>query len=151
VLLNTLGYKARLKLIPTVSGIGPYFDHVLDSRNRAQMGFYGWVSDFPSDTGFLQPLFSCAAFVAGDLHRNQDPSEFCDPAVDRMLAAAERAQAENPAAAAALWQRVERAILRQAPLVPTVNPQNISFVAKRVRNFQYHPQWGVLLDQLWLR
>jgi hypothetical protein len=35
--------------------------------------------------------------------------------------------------------------------VPTYVPQNIAFVAKRVDNFQYHPQWQVLLDQLWLK
>jgi hypothetical protein len=31
------------------------------------------------------------------------------------------------------------------------NGQNVSFVSKRVGNFEYNPQWGVLLDQLWVR
>ena len=35
--------------------------------------------------------------------------------------------------------------------MPTDNSQNVAFVAKHVGNFQYHPEWGVLLDQLWLR
>lgn len=115
------------------------------------MGYYGWLADFPSDVGFLPPEFSCAAFANGDPQLNQDPSGLCDPTVDRLLAEATAAQASNPAAAPALWQKAERAILALAPIVPTDNSQNVAFLAKRVGNFQYHPQWGVLLDQLWVR
>jgi hypothetical protein len=32
----------------------------------------------------------------------------------------------------------------------TDNSQNVAFVAKRV-GFQVHPEWGVPLDQLWLK
>jgi peptide/nickel transport system substrate-binding protein len=60
-------------------------------------------------------------------------------------------QAQSPAAAPALWQSAERAILRQAPLLPTYNPDNVAFLAPHVGNFQYHPQWGILLDQLWVK
>jgi peptide/nickel transport system substrate-binding protein len=54
-------------------------------------------------------------------------------------------------AASALWQKAERAVLAQAPIVPTYNQQDVSFVSKRVGNFQYNPQWRVLLDQLWVK
>ena len=67
------------------------------------------------------------------------------------LAAASDADAQNPTAAPALWQRAERAILARAPVVPMYNLQDATFVAKRVGNVQQHPQWGVLLDRLWVR
>ncbi len=148
--LNAIGYRARLKAITPSPDIGAYFGPISDPKTRAQVGYYGWSADFPSAAGYLPPQFSCAAFIP-DRHRNQDPSEFCDPAVDRLLAAATAAQAQNPAAAPALWNKAERAILEQAPLVPGFTQEDVTFLSKRVGNFQYHPQWGVLLDQLWVR
>jgi ABC-type transport system substrate-binding protein len=71
--------------------------------------------------------------------------------VDRLLAAATNADAENPTGAPARWQRAERAILALAPVVPMYNLQVATFVAKRVGNVEQHPQWGVLLDRLWVR
>jgi YVTN family beta-propeller protein len=140
--LNSIGLRAQLKPVRVVSDIGAYFGRIFDPRTRAQIGFLNWAADFPSVIGFLPPLFSCT---------QNNASEFCDRAVDRLFAVAEAAQAQNPGAAPALWQKAERAVLAQAPIVPTDNPENVAFVAKDVGNFQYHPQWGVLLDQLWLK
>jgi YVTN family beta-propeller protein len=138
--LNSIGLRAHLKLIPLRQGIGDYFSAVF--RAHPQMGYDNWIADYPSDGGFLPPVFSCRGFNS----RN-----FCDPAVDRLFTVAARAQAQNPYAAPALWRKAERAILSRAPIVPADNPQNVAFVAKRVGNYQYHPEWGVLLDQLWVR
>jgi hypothetical protein len=51
-------------------------------------------------------------------------------------------QAQDLPTAGALWQKVEREILAQAPMVPTYNGQVVDFVSKRVGNYKYHPQWG---------
>ena len=32
-----------------------------------------------------------------------------------------------------------------------MTPKTTDIVSKRVGNYQYHPVWGVLLDELWLR
>jgi peptide/nickel transport system substrate-binding protein len=58
---------------------------------------------------------------------------------------------QDPASATALWQEIERALLAQAPIVPMYNRNDVGFVSERVGNYQYNPQWGVLLDQLWVR
>jgi len=140
--LRTLGFRTRLKVI---SDTGAYFMHVNPPRgNASQVAWYAWAADFPSQAGFLLPLFECAdnAFI---------PNRFCNRRVDRLLAAATDADAQNPAAAPARWQRAERAILAQAPIVPMYNLQVATFVAKRVGNVEQHPQWGVLLDRLWVR
>ena len=31
------------------------------------------------------------------------------------------------------------------------NERHVTLVSRRVRTYQYNPQWGVLLDQLWVR
>lgn len=149
--LDSLGYRARLKSVRVVSDPGVYFTLILDSRRRVQTGYYGWNADFPSDVSFLHDLFACAAFVPGSPQATSDPSQFCDRSIDRQMARAVSVQAQDPAAASIMWQRVEREILAQAPMVPAYNRQTGEFVSKRVGNYQYHPQWGVLLDQLWVR
>jgi hypothetical protein len=35
--------------------------------------------------------------------------------------------------------------------VPLYNPQALTALSERVGNYQYHPFWQVLLDQLWVR
>jgi peptide/nickel transport system substrate-binding protein len=148
--LRAIGYRAGLKTVKPGPAPKGYFARIYDPSTRAQMGYTGWLADFPSDAGYLPPQFSCAVF-SPDPHLNQDASEFCDRRVDRLLREAAAAQAQNPGAAPALWNEAERAILEQAPLVPTYNQQDVTFLGKNVGNFQYHTQWGVLLDQLWVR
>ena len=60
-------------------------------------------------------------------------------------------QATNPPEATLLWQQIEDDLLAQAPLLPTVNRRNVDFLSKRVGNYQYNPQWGALLSQLWVK
>jgi len=137
--LNSIGLQARVKLV----SLNDYFDSIKDPRNRAQVGYDNWIADYPSAGSFLPPLFSC--------RRVFNPSQFCDPSIDALFAAAEDAQAQNPGAATALWQKAERRLLAQAPLVPADNGKTVTFLGKGISNFQFHPEWGVLLDQLWLK
>jgi hypothetical protein len=37
-----------------------------------------------------------------------------------------------------------------APWLPLVIQQSVELVSKRVGNYQYHPQYGSLIEQLWL-
>jgi len=57
----------------------------------------------------------------------------------------------DPAEAITLWQRVEDAILARAPIIPAFNRTYVSLVSPRVGNYQYNPQWGLLLSQLWVK
>jgi peptide/nickel transport system substrate-binding protein len=67
------------------------------------------------------------------------------------MARAAAVQVQDPAAATVLWQQVEQSILAHAPVVPAYNRRNVDFVSKRVGNYQYNPQWGLLLDQAWVK
>jgi len=146
--LKSLGYRARLH---PVKEVDKYFGLISDSRRRIQIGWFGWGSDFPSESAFIGVQFACSAFVPASPYRNQDPSAFCNRSIDRQLDHAGAVQAQDPPAARALWQRIEREILALAPVVPTYNRQNVDLLAKRVGNYQFHPQWGTLVDQLWVK
>jgi peptide/nickel transport system substrate-binding protein len=147
-LLRSLGYRTKTRLIADPQ---KYFETVTNSRTRAQTGYYGWASDFPSESGFISPVFTCGAVVPGDAIGTTNPAQFCNPGLDRELEHAASVQAQDPPAAHALWRALERKLLAQAPYVPTYNRKNVDFLAKRVGNYQYHPQWGPLIDQLWVR
>jgi YVTN family beta-propeller protein len=134
-LLDSIGLQARVR---TVKDFGAYFERVTNPGTHAQIGYGNWIADYPSVAGFLPPILSCAG----------NPSQFCNTAIDRLFA---KAEAEDPAAALPLWQKAQQAIFAQAPIVPADNGEGVAFLAKRVRNFQSHPEWGVLLDQLWVR
>jgi DNA-binding SARP family transcriptional activator len=45
----------------------------------------------------------------------------------------------------------DRDIVDQAPWLPTVTPTWTDFISKRTGNYQFHPLWGILIDQLWVR
>jgi peptide/nickel transport system substrate-binding protein len=68
-----------------------------------------------------------------------------------MIDRATQMQADDPAAAGELWGEIDRAIVDQAPFLWLVSTSDVGFVSERVGNYQVSPQWGVLLDQLWVR
>jgi peptide/nickel transport system substrate-binding protein len=140
-----------VKIVPPEPDVSAYFSQVSDSRTAAQIGFGGWSADYPSAAGFISPLLSCAAFVPASPSLSTNLAEFCDHSIDAQMARATALQVQNPPAATLLWQQIERELLEQAPLLPTTNRRNVEFVSKRVGNYQYNPQWGALLDQLWVR
>ena len=115
------------------------------------MGYMNWAADYPSAAAFIPPLLSCDAFKPASPVQNTNYSGFCDHSIDAQMIHAAALQVDDPAAATKLWQRVERSILAQAPLLPVYNRSDVDFVSKRVGNYQYNPQWYVLLDQLWVK
>ena len=147
-LLDSLGYRARLQVVREG---GEYFARVSDARTRTQVGFSGWFLDFPSAGGFLRPLLSCGAYDPDSPETTSNFSGFCDRSIDVQMARAGAAQVTDPAAGLQLWQRVEEAILAQAPVVPAFNFNYVSLVSARVGSYQYNPQWGILLSQLWVK
>ena len=67
-----------------------------------------------------------------------------------MMARATALQLSDPRPAAA-WERVDRRITDQALWVPIENLSTPELVSSRLRNYQFHPVWGFIADQAWLR
>jgi YVTN family beta-propeller protein len=137
-LLRDLGYRSELRtfddphlIIENAAG---------EPRPRPQLGILGWIADSAGPFTFLKPLISCS----GDTNL----SRFCDPKIDAQMQQA--AVASGPEAIEK-WRRVESALAAQAPTVPLANWQDTALTAERVGNYQHHPLWGTLLDQLWVK
>jgi peptide/nickel transport system substrate-binding protein len=146
-LLRRLGYRSSIRVI---SDIQAYFEYAADSRHRVEIGTLGWVADFAAPSVFLRNLFSCASFRPKS-RSNRNLSEFCDRGIDAQMSRAAAVQASDPVRANVLWADVDRALTDRAAAVPLVDRSAVVLASKRVGNYQYHPQWGTLLDQLWVR
>jgi len=144
--LRELGYRVTLKVLDHDA----YWQHVNNSRTRAQTGFIGWLQDYPAPSEFFIN-FTCASFVPDTPH-NGSQSGTCDPRIDRAFRRALAAQgAESPASANASWAALDRIVTNFSPWAPLYNPRNVVFVSRRLGNLQSNPQWGILIDQIWVR
>jgi YVTN family beta-propeller protein len=135
-LLRRLGYPTRIRLVTHAA------------LAHAPASVFGRIQLIPTEWGdtsygFFATWFSCAG---GSSH-----GWFCDPVVDRENHRAHSLQAARPEVAASIWARVDRELADQAASVPLANRRAIDFVSGRLRNYQAHPYWGVIADQLWLR
>ena len=145
--LDSIGFRARLETTDRDS----YYSTVADSRVGAQTGYYTWIALYPSAADFIPPQLRCRAFAPASPEQNSNLSAFCDRAIDAQMAHAAAVQVQDPAAATVLWQQVEQALLAQACVVPAYNRSNVDFVSARVGNYQYSPQWDMLLGQAWVK
>jgi ABC-type oligopeptide transport system substrate-binding subunit len=146
-LLDQLGYRTSLRIAQSFE---EHYAYVADSRNRAQLGGAGWFADTLAASNFFQPLFTCASFVPKS-PVNENLSEYCDPRLDAKMTEAAALQASDSVRADELWADVDRALVDRAVALPWGNPRNRVLVSERVGNYQNHPLWGTLLDQLWVK
>jgi peptide/nickel transport system substrate-binding protein len=144
--LRQLGYRASLRLLPDST----YYTYTNNSSNHAQVIDGGWDADYPSADDFFAKL-TCSYFVPRDGLDTTDASEYCNPACDTQVAHAAALQATNPLAANAAWARLDREVTNLALWVPTVTPNEIDLISRRVHNYEYNPLWGALIDQIWVR
>jgi peptide/nickel transport system substrate-binding protein len=134
-LLRELGYRPRLRTFPDL--------HLIlenATTTRPQIGMWGWIADSAGAYNFLKPLVGCR----GDVNL----SHFCEPRLD---AAMEQAAAASGPEAVERWRRVEAALAARAPVVPLANRKEAAVTSERVGNYQFHPLWGSLYDQMWVR
>jgi peptide/nickel transport system substrate-binding protein len=120
-----------------------HFEAILDLSRGIQIADAAWTPDYFAASNFITPLLMCDSFL--------NYGSFCDPEIDAMTKHAVRIQTEDPAASGEAWAEVDHAITDQAPWVPLVNLIDVDFVSKRLQNYQYNPQWGLLLGQVWVR
>jgi ABC-type transport system substrate-binding protein/DNA-binding SARP family transcriptional activator/streptogramin lyase len=144
--LDRLGYRASLRVIKNAGGLGD----LGDSSKRPQIGWFGWLQDYPTPSNFFKLLLSCRSFVPRSPN-NLNAAEFCDPRLDAQVDRAAALQAREPAAAGELWSRIDHELVDRAPWVPVYNSRTVTVLGPRVGNYKYHPFWNLLLDQLWVR
>jgi YVTN family beta-propeller protein len=135
-LLRRLGYRPRVRLVPHAFLENPppgVFE-------RIQLLAVSWGD---SPYGYFANFFTCGGpFARG---------WFCDARVARENRRARVLSATNPRAAAAIWARIDRELVDRAVWAPMINERGIDFVSARVGNYQFHPNAGLIADQLWVR
>ena len=145
-LLRTLGYRATAWIVPGRQ----YGLTISDSRSGMQIGNGGWNADYPAASNLFDSKFSCRSYRPANPFNNND-SEFCNRRIEADAERARRLGLTDPDVANRAWQKVYRDIMDRAPWLPTVTPTWTDFISKRVGNYQFHPLWGILADQLWVR
>jgi peptide/nickel transport system substrate-binding protein len=140
-LLRELGYRASL----TVFDPDHFYDYVQGHERRVQLAVTGWQADYVTPANFL------LQFACPDLLGTLNDSEYCNRSVDALMRRAIEAQTAEPAAALELWANVDRTVADEAPAVFLTNERDVVLVSKRVGNFQAHPLYGPLIDQLWVQ
>jgi YVTN family beta-propeller protein len=146
-LLDRLGYPTHIRRFSTSRNLD---SATADSRTRAQAFLSVNVPVYPAASQFLGPQFnSCQSFVPNS-QDNRNATEFCDPRFDVAVRGALAAQTARSPTAATQWAKADRQFTEQAPDVPLATPSTTDFVSRRVGDYEYNPQLGVLIDQLWV-
>ena len=144
--LDQLGYRASLRTVNPEA----YFNVLGDSRDGVQAGFFSWYQDYPAPSDFIDPLFTCGSFVPDDPSNTND-AEFCDPRIDAQAEQALTLAPTAPVAAASDWTAIDHELVDEAPWVSLYYPRELTVLSTRVGNYQFHPYWDLLIDQLWVR
>jgi YVTN family beta-propeller protein len=147
-LLDRMGYPTRLR--NPVSDNNSADGRFADSRTKAQVAVIQYFPNYPAPSEYIKWFLSCQNFIPESM-ASPNWAEFCDPALDAQIGRAVAAEGTNSPGAPGVWAKADRIVTDQAPLVPLVDPTAVDFVSRRVGNYQYNPQLGVLLDQLWVR
>jgi YVTN family beta-propeller protein len=133
--LRLLGYRVSLRTYPDFEA---YFGAYRSVAGSVEVAFNGWIQDYPAPSNFIRGVFTCNPY-------------FCDRALEARIRRLLHLQAREPQVATEQWARIERELIERAIAIPLVNPKDVTFVSKRVGNFQRHPVLGTLISQLWVR
>jgi len=141
-LLNKLGYKASLQgLSPNIQ-----YPYCQNSKNAVQFCWSSWYQDYPAASDFLNVLLGCGSIVPNS-NASPNIAEFCDKGIQAQMDQALKQGITDPSGANDKWAAVDKAVTDQAPWVAMFNPKYLDFIAKRVKGYQFSPQWYFLLGQ----
>jgi YVTN family beta-propeller protein len=132
--LRKLGYRVSVKHFATDNG---YFGAMVNDSRHIDAAVSGWIQDYPAPSNFFSgancpnsPFFCSKAYAHQIAHTS---------------AAAAASGSNGP------WTKLDREVTDRALLIPFLDGKAIDFVSKRVGNYQHHPEFDLLIDQLWVR
>jgi ABC-type oligopeptide transport system substrate-binding subunit len=147
--LTKLGLPATVHV---EHGVDAFVNSVYVAPSTVQFAFAGWIADYSAASNFIATQFTCDSIVRNVPGSNQNASQLCDRAFDDKVHAALAADArDDPQRAGELWAAADHALVDLAPAVFVATPAGIDLVSARAQDYQHSPQWGLLLDQLWVR
>jgi peptide/nickel transport system substrate-binding protein len=134
--LNGLGYRASVNVVTDWPG-----------DFNATVGL-GWADDYPTPSSHVGGLGSCDPDLA-DLSYNV--SHYCDPKIDKQIAAALAQEVTDPGKASDTWAAIDREMVDAAAIIPFQTDTHNDFVSRRVGNPLIHPITGPLIAQMWVK
>jgi peptide/nickel transport system substrate-binding protein len=145
--LDSIGYKATTQLLST----GAQYPYIQNSANSSKwnVAWSAWYQDYPAPSDFLNVLLGCGHIVPNS-DASPNIAAYCNQSTQKQINQAESIEATQPAAAAALWTKIDHEDTLAAPWVDLYNPRQIDFLSSNVHGYQWNPQWYILIDQLWL-
>jgi YVTN family beta-propeller protein len=132
--LRALGYKVSVKHYATDK---EYFGAFFSDPDRVDAAVNGWIQDYPAPSNFFSGP-TCA-----------NSPYFCSAAFNQRLAHAGATAASSGSNAP--WTAFDRYATELAPVIPFLNLKAVDFVSKRLGNYQHHPEFDLLVDQVWVR
>ena len=148
-LLTQLGFTATTRLLSLDAMFTPP-SGILTHASNVQMAGFWYAAPAPIASTMIAGTFTCPDFP--NVPYNGFPQQFCERSIDAQVTKALALdQSGDRSAANALWAQIDRRIVDAAPAVMAFNPTDVAFVSKRVGNFQHHPVWQILFDQLWVQ
>jgi peptide/nickel transport system substrate-binding protein len=145
-LLSQLGYDASVK--PISANI--QFTYIQNTNNNVQISVTQWYQDYPAASDFLYVLFGCESFKPGS-DSSINIAGFCDKAInDKMKSALKLGITDQPAADK-IWAQIDKEVTDKAPAAALFTPKNVDFIAKRVGNYMWNPQYKMMIGQAWVK
>jgi peptide/nickel transport system substrate-binding protein len=132
--LRALGYRVSVKHYSTNND---YFGAVYGDPRHIDAAVSGWVQDYPAPSNFFSGI-ECP-----------NSPYFCSPAFHRQLVHASAAATSSGSNAP--WKAFDRYATNLAAVIPFLNLKAVDFVSKRLGNYQHHPEFDLLIDQVWVR
>jgi peptide/nickel transport system substrate-binding protein len=135
--LGRLGYRLHVRVVPR----GAYIEAL--QAGRVPLKPVTWYGGQLGASDFLRTWFACDGA--------ETRGRFCDPRLDHLMRRAAELEATDARRGAIVWADVDRRVADAGAAIPLVTPRAVEFVSARVRDYQNHPIWGLIVDQVWLR
>jgi peptide/nickel transport system substrate-binding protein len=139
--LDSLGYKATVKTLDE----GVYFDTISTEKGDPQMAFVQFDQDYPEAQDFIDVQLNGERIVNVG---NQVTSNIDVPALNRQIDTARR-MAPGPARDA-LWARLDKEFMQQAPWVPFLNRTLPKYVSPKLHGLVFNGTYYEMFPEMWL-
>jgi len=129
-MLAAIGIKAQLQEVTSTT-----WTALVGAQRKVAITWSQYYMDFPDPNDFFEPGLSCASAVPGSLNE----SWYCDPTVDAF--AHQLKSMTDQAARLRLYPRLDMMAMRDAPVVPVMNPIHYDIHSLALHNYYYNTVW----------
>ena len=133
-MLANIGITAQLKTVDS-----PTWLTLVGTPHKVAITWSQYYMDFPDPNDFFEPGLSCASAVPGSLNE----SWYCNPAVDA-LAHTLKGLADRTARLRQ-YPQLDMMMMRDAPIVPVMNPIHYDIHSLALHNYHYSTVWVLAL------